>query len=299
VRLIALFFIAIVIVFGQGANAPILQRGTSAVADLKDGSAMSTAVAAAATATAIPPGLIVLSLTGCATGWSEVAALNGKTIIGTLVANGDVGTTGGSNTITPTGTISAPVFVGSLVTSSAASAGTPAGTVAAPIFTGIVGQATSAVTAGTPAGTIAAPIFTGSALATHQHELPIQFSTTDTQIRILNSAVFGAGSSRAAAVQWTRSNNATVAPVMLDQPISAGTPAGTISAPVFTGSPLATHSHALTPAGAVSAPLFTGSALAPHTHTLTATGTNSVPTLTGNSFENRSAFTRVIFCSKN
>lgn len=69
---------------------------------------------------------------------------------------------------------------------------------------------------------------------------------------------------------------------------SAGTPAGTNSAPVFTGTPANTgnnsanvavqagagtvvaadpHDHPYTPAGTVSAPVFTGAALATHTHT--------------------------------
>lgn len=58
---------------------------------------------------------------------------------------------------------------------------------------------------------------------------------------------------------------------------SAGTPAGTNSAPTFTGSALAGHTHGDgslatdsvsggTPAGTVSAPTFTGNALSTHTH---------------------------------
>jgi hypothetical protein len=76
---------------------------------------------------------------------------------------------------------------------------------------------------------------------------------------------------------------------------SGGTPAGTISAPVFTGTPqtfttgligIAVGTAMLTPnpytpAGTVSAPTFTGSALSEHTHTLSATGTISAPTFTG------------------
>jgi microcystin-dependent protein len=50
------------------------------------------------------------------------------------------------------------------------------------------------------------------------------------------------------------------------------TAAGTISAPVFTGSALGTHSHSVTAAGTVSAPVFTGSALAAHAHAITAQG---------------------------
>ncbi len=51
--------------------------------------------------TTIPSGLITFIAAGtCPTGWSEVSALNGKFLRGTLAANDDVGNTGGSDTIT-------------------------------------------------------------------------------------------------------------------------------------------------------------------------------------------------------
>jgi hypothetical protein len=43
----------------------------------------------------------------CPAGYAEVAGLNGRTILGTVAANGNAGGTGGSATITPQGTISA------------------------------------------------------------------------------------------------------------------------------------------------------------------------------------------------
>jgi hypothetical protein len=56
----------------------------------------------------LPSGLIVLMVSGtCPTGFSEVSTLNGQFLQGTIAANGDVGGTGGSDTITPLGTISA------------------------------------------------------------------------------------------------------------------------------------------------------------------------------------------------
>ena len=49
----------------------------------------------------IPSGLITLVTSGtCSLGWTEVTELNGKTLVGTLAANSNVGTTGGSDTIT-------------------------------------------------------------------------------------------------------------------------------------------------------------------------------------------------------
>lgn len=61
----------------------------------------------------VPQGAILLILSGaCPTGFEEATELNGKTIIGTVAANKDVGTTGGSDTITPEGTNSALTFTG-------------------------------------------------------------------------------------------------------------------------------------------------------------------------------------------
>lgn len=48
----------------------------------------------------IPSGVIVLSLTTCPATFTEVAALSGKFVLGTVAASADVGGTGGSDTIT-------------------------------------------------------------------------------------------------------------------------------------------------------------------------------------------------------
>lgn len=166
---------------------------------------------------AVPSGAILLINSGtCPTGYSEVSGLDGKTLLGTLNAHGDVGTSGGSDSITPTVnslTAAAQTFTGSSATSSAVSAGTPAGT---------NGTASVATVSGSKAGTS-----TGA------------FST-----------------------------------------IGGVSPGSSFTVPAET---------------------FTGSALGTHTHTLTATGTNGTSTVTGtlNSFDNRSAFVKVIFCSKN
>lgn len=65
----------------------------------------------------VPTGLIALSCDGpCPSGWSQVTGMNGRMPLGTLQANGDVGSTGGSDAITPAGSISQPVFTGDLIT---------------------------------------------------------------------------------------------------------------------------------------------------------------------------------------
>lgn len=64
----------------------------------------------------IPSGVLILLVSGtCPTGFTEVSALNGQFLQGTVAANGDVGTTGGNATITPAGTVSQPTFTGNSV----------------------------------------------------------------------------------------------------------------------------------------------------------------------------------------
>lgn len=59
----------------------------------------------------VPAGAIIFIDSGtCPAGYAEASDLSGKTIIGTVAANKDVGTTGGSDTITPAGTNSAPAI---------------------------------------------------------------------------------------------------------------------------------------------------------------------------------------------
>jgi hypothetical protein len=199
----------------------------------------------------VPSGANVFITSGtCPVGFTENAALNGKTLVGTLAANLNVGTTGGLDAITPTGTNSALVFTGTSAN-------------------------TSAVSAGTPAGTINTPTFTGNALATHAHELPFQIAST-TIFRQIAAATFGTGTSRAATSTVTHTANTTSAAVALTQAVSAGTPTGTIGAVTFTGTILGTHLHSVTATGTINTPVFTGA-----------------------SFDNRSAFTRVIVCSAN
>lgn len=168
----------------------------------------------------VPTGAILLVTSGsCPTGYAEETTLNGKLPLGTLTANGDLGTTGGSDTLTASGTVAWPVSV--------------------PTFSG------SAL--GTHAHT-----FTGNALGTHAHELPFQIPSTTTT-RQLAAATFGTGTSRAATgVSAAGVANTTSAAVALSQAVSAGTPAGTNSS-VSAGTPVGTV------AWPASVPTFTGS----------------------------------------
>src|SRR5215813_13329536 len=51
-------------------------------------------------------GVMVMSVSACPSGMTEVSAFNGYTLQATLAANGDAGTSFGSNSITPAGTVS-------------------------------------------------------------------------------------------------------------------------------------------------------------------------------------------------
>ncbi len=95
------------------------------------------------TGNSVFPGQITMLLTGtCPAAYTEVPALNGKTVIGTLAGNGDVGTTGGSDSITPAGTVSAIAATATAAlntppTAAQKQAASNAHTHPAPTFTGV------------------------------------------------------------------------------------------------------------------------------------------------------------------
>lgn len=69
-----------------------------------------------AEASSIPAGAIVLTLgDACPTGFTEVSAISGKFVLGTLDAANDVGDTGGADSITPAGVVSS-TFTGNAFT---------------------------------------------------------------------------------------------------------------------------------------------------------------------------------------
>lgn len=172
----------------------------------------------------IPSGFITLILSGtCPSGWLEATALNGKMLRGTLAANGDVGQTGGAATITPTGTISQPVFSGTPITS---------------------------VINHTHSVSITDPGHTHTQNA-HTHTLQMQGGTTaaTTGTHVMNSTATG-GSSRAATTPDT-ANSTTATENSATTSISASTsvPVGGVAS--------------VTPVGTVSAPTFSGNAIDP------------------------------------
>ena len=153
----------------------------------------------------VPTGSIVFILSGtCAAGWTEVAALDGLAIYGTVALHADVGSAVGSASITPTVnslTAAAQTFTGSLSTTSSDSAGTPSGTNSAPTITvdaltgggrkgGTTNPASIIENGNVPTASASAPVFTGSALAGHSHTVtPLGSNSTSAVTGTLNSFV--------------------------------------------------------------------------------------------------------------
>lgn len=213
----------------------------------------------------LPSGAVFFITSGtCPAGTTEATDLAGKTLLGTLAANADVGTTGGVDSLTPQGTVSQPTLT--------MNAYTPAGTNGTATFT--------------PTGTISwpagVPIFTGSAssvVVNHVHTLATGTGSTGSFAQVIGTVDTSSGGTGATPTQTalgTRSGN----------PVAGGaasyTPEGTLAWPV--GVPTFGGAQ-----GTVPAETFTGTPA-------TLTGSVSQPTFTGTAFDNRSAFTKVIFC---
>lgn len=236
-----------------------------------------------------PSGIIVMTLNAaCPSGFTQVTALNGQFLQGTLAANGDVGTTGGNATVTPSGTVSQPTFVGGSVTTSAVSAGTPSGSNGTVSFTpagtngtvNFIPAGTNSTVSFTPAGTNGSTTTGGTAI-----------SSTATAAIVVST---GTGNNVANNTHTHPSHTHTVPAETF-----TGT-AGTVPAETFTGATGTVPAETFTgTAATVPAETFTGSALPTHTHTVTASGTVSQPIFTGNAIDPRPQFTKVIFCAKN
>jgi len=192
----------------------------------------------------VPTGIIVLLASGaCPATYTEVTALAGHMISVTVAANADVGTTGGADSVTPAGGVSAPTFAGDAATSSLVSGGTPTGTVSAPSFSGAAWSAPAfSWPAGAPTfsgspGTVPAQAFTGSTGTVPAQAFSGSPGTVPAQVVSWPAGVPAFSGTQGTVPAETISGSAAS--------ITAGTPAGSVSAPTFTGTALATHSHEL------------------------------------------------------
>lgn len=225
------------------------------------------------------PGAIQIRTNACLEGWTEQTTWAGKMPLATTVAAGDVGTFGGSDTITPTVatlTAAAQVFTGSALGTHSHTGGTYSA--AAQVVSWPVGVPTHSGTAAT---------FSGNALGTHQHELPLHGGTTP---RI--TAGYGTGSSIAGTRSLTNAAQTTAQVVLLSQAVSAGTPAGTVN--------ITNQGTIAWPAGVPTNASSTVSGASQTVSAGTPAGTNGTSAVTGtlNQFDNRSAWVKLIYCVK-
>jgi len=93
----------------------------------------------------------------------------------------------------------------------------------APTFTGA---------AAVPAGIVSAPVFTGTPLAAHYHDAPIGIDGAD---NIYAIQVNGAGGAYSATTVVAGVADVSAVYALKTTADSAGTPAGTVSSPVFSG----------------------------------------------------------------
>lgn len=244
------------------------------------------------TSVGIPTGTVVITLTSCPTGWSEVATLDGKAVYGTLAAHGDVGGSIGSDTVTPTtssiGLTAASQTVNSL-------------TAAAQTFSG----------ASTTVPALAVGTLVNAAESSHTHAVGTYVNGTSAVSGIVVDA------HAAHTHTFTQSSNASTPDLLT----SLGTGAA-VAASGTTGNPSASLTHSVSNNGTAAAQTITGSSAvgSSHNHTIsgsTATGTltplgsNATSAVTGtmnssavsgtitmNSLVPQFSGIKVIFCSK-
>lgn len=183
----------------------------------------------------VPTGSILLIVSGtCPSGYVEETALNGKTLVGTLAANKDVGTTGGSDTITPTGVNSVPTFNGNAW--SAPAIAWPAGV---PTLTGTTasfsGNASTVVVNHTHGFTDLRGASTGGATTNWNISTAAADSSSTVSTLVTGNPSAGGAANYTPAGSVTITAQGTIAWPAGVPTIGAYTPAGSVTAPTFTG----------------------------------------------------------------
>ena len=197
---------------------------------------------AVAQGSGVPSGAILMVNTGsCPAGFSEVAGLAGRVPLGTTVAAADVGGTGGSDSVTPAGTVSQPTFTGSALAAHAHATGT---------------YATSAHS-GTAVADHSDHPHTYPQVVNHVHVQTVNSATTggssgytpDTSTNTGVSSSYSTANPTGGVATGTTNGASATLTHSVTQPsahtlsgssesVSAGTPAGTVSQPTFTGASL-------------------------------------------------------------
>lgn len=188
---------------------------------------------ASAQAEGLSSGDIVIRVSGeCGTGFTEVAALDGKVIRGTVAANMNQGGTGGSDTVTPEGTVAQATFTGSALSGHAHGTGTYATSAHS-------GSAVDDHASHTHAAT--GLTFTGDAVTASETAATPNLVTSSTQGGAVSPTTTATGTigGTTAGPSATLSHAVTQPSAHTlsgsSESVSGGTPAGTINAQSFTG----------------------------------------------------------------
>lgn len=192
-----------------------------------------------AQASSLNAGDIVIRVSGnCGTGFTEVSSLDGKVIRGTVAANVNQGGTGGSDTVTPEGSVSAPTFTGDALSGHAHGTGTYA----------------ASAHSGTAVADHASHTHTYTDVPNHVHVQNINSGATggsngytkDTSTNGSEASAVSTATNTGGVAEGTTAGPGAALTHSVTQPsdhtlsgssqlVSGGTPSGTNSAPTFTG----------------------------------------------------------------
>lgn len=233
--------------------------GMLALAGFLAGAQLHTGGSSAASPGSFPSGLTIpMIASACPTGWTENSALAGNYLIATTVANGDSGTTGGSNSYTPAGANSAPVFLGDAGSVPAATISWPVGV---PVFSGSVGTIPAETFTGSTT-TVPAETFTGQSTTVPALGAgTLADSTSGSTHKLFTSSSSGVsaatltGSTATGTLVPLGSNSSTSITPLGSNSTVGFTPTGTVAWPLA----VPTNSTvSFTPSGSVAAPAFSG-----------------------------------------
>lgn len=214
--------------------------------------------------TDLPVGSIILIKSGtCAAGWQEDTSLAGVVPFGTLAANADIGATGGNDNVTPAGTVSTPTFVGSALGTHLHGVGTyvPSAHSGAAVadhsshthtYTDVVNHThtinitdpghthTQNVNSATNGGLNGYGVDTSTNTSTASGYSTASATTGVTAASVNPGGGVATGTTAGPSATLTHNVTQPSAHTMSgsSEAVGAGTPAGTVSQPTFTGSSL-------------------------------------------------------------
>lgn len=286
VRSLSLFTLLVLVSAGSSLLAQILLQG----------------IGRTSASGGVPTGGILFVDTGtCPAGFAEVAGLNGRTLLGTIAANMDVGGTGGSDSITPTTNSISLTAAAQTISGNTADESSHTHSVTS----NVTGTVTPAGTISWPAGV---PTFAGtpfSSVINHTHTVMIT-DPGHTHVQTVNSATTGPNSGYGVDTSTNNGVNSGYSTASATTGITASTanpaggvssitPAGTVAWPAGVPTFAGTSNQALS----MTNNAVTSGVGSAHHHgagTLANASSAVSGTVTINSFDNRSAYVKWIAC---